>query len=81
MEDSPLIVTALAAGTSAGALDALKDDAKDKAKAAYAKLQDLVSEELPGERSRGAGPVGAPGGPGDLRGTPRQEADRSGGGR
>jgi hypothetical protein len=38
MEPVTLILTALAAGTSAGALDALKDDAKEKVKAAYRKL-------------------------------------------
>jgi hypothetical protein len=42
LEEDTLILTALATGATAGALDALKDDVKDKAKAAYAKLHDLV---------------------------------------
>ena len=42
MEEVSLIVTALAAGATGGALDALKDDVKDKAKAVYVKLHDLV---------------------------------------
>jgi hypothetical protein len=45
MEDAvALIVSALASGASAGALDALKDDVKAPAKAAYAKLHDLVKK-------------------------------------
>ena len=38
MEPITLIVTALAAGASAGAFDALKDSAKQTATTAYAKL-------------------------------------------
>jgi hypothetical protein len=48
MEPVTLILAALTAGASAGALDALKDDAKDKAKAAYAKLQGLVKKRVSG---------------------------------
>lgn len=51
MEEISLIVTALAAGASAGALDALKSDAKDKARAAYAKLRDLVTQRFRGNAS------------------------------
>jgi RIP homotypic interaction motif len=51
MESVTLILTALAAGASAGALDALKDDAKDKAKATYAKLRGLVSRRFRGNPS------------------------------
>jgi hypothetical protein len=51
MEDISLIVTALAAGTSAGALDTLKGEAMDKAKAAYAKLRDLVARRFRGDAS------------------------------
>jgi hypothetical protein len=43
-----LIVAALAAGASAGALDALKDEAKGKAQAAYAKLHQLVKRRFRG---------------------------------
>jgi hypothetical protein len=43
-----LIVTALAAGASAGALEALKDDVKERAKAAYAKLDELVKQRFRG---------------------------------
>jgi hypothetical protein len=49
MEEVSLILTALAAGASAGALDALKDDVKDKAKAACVKL--LRISEIPRCRS------------------------------
>jgi hypothetical protein len=50
MEPITLILTALAAGASAGALDELKDEAKEKVKSAFAKLHDLV-----GKRFREAG--------------------------
>lgn len=43
-----LILTALATGASAGALEALKDDAKEKAKAAYASLHGLVKKRVSG---------------------------------
>lgn len=52
MEPVTLIVAALAAGASAGALDSLKDDAREKAKAAYAKVHDLTVRRLSG-RSHG----------------------------
>ena len=52
MEPVTLILAALTAGASAGALDALKDDAKDKAKAAYAKLQGLVKKRVSAGRTR-----------------------------
>lgn len=48
MEPVTLILAALAAGASAGTLDALKDDAKEKAKAAYAKLRGLVKKRVSG---------------------------------
>jgi hypothetical protein len=48
MEPVTLILTALAAGASAGALDALKDDAKEKVKAAYGKLHGLVKKRVSG---------------------------------
>jgi len=48
MEPVTLILAALAAGASAGALDVLKDDAKEKVKAAYAKLHGLVRKRLSG---------------------------------
>ena len=51
MEEVSLILTALAAGASLGALDALKDDVKDKARAAYAKLHDLVRRRFRGNAS------------------------------
>jgi len=43
-----LIVTALAAGASAGAIQALQDDVKEKAIAAYGKLHDLVKRRFRG---------------------------------
>jgi RIP homotypic interaction motif len=52
MDPVTLIVTALAAGASAGVIDALKDNAKDAARAAYARLRGLV-------RKRAAGNPGA----------------------
>jgi hypothetical protein len=51
MEEVTLILTALAAGASAGALDALKDDVKEKARAAYAKLHGLVKQRFRGSPS------------------------------
>jgi hypothetical protein len=48
MEPVTLILTALATGASAGALEALKDDAKEKAKAAYARLHGLVKRRVSG---------------------------------
>jgi len=51
MEDVALIVTALATGATGGALDALKDDVKDKAKTVYAKLHDLVRRRFRGNAS------------------------------
>ena len=50
MEPVTLILAALTAGASAGALDALKDDAKEKVKAAYAKLHSLVKGGSPADR-------------------------------
>jgi RIP homotypic interaction motif len=46
MDPITLIVAALAAGASAGTLDALRDDAKDAVKAAYAKLRGLVRKRV-----------------------------------
>jgi hypothetical protein len=51
MEEVSLILAALAAGATGGALDALKDDVKDKAKALYVKLHDLVTRRLRGDAS------------------------------
>ena len=51
MDPITLIVAALAAGASAGAIDALKDNAKETAKAAYGKLHDLVSRRFRGNAS------------------------------
>jgi len=48
MDPITLIVAALAAGASAGAIEALKDDVKDAAKAAYAKLRGLVRKRVAG---------------------------------
>jgi hypothetical protein len=46
MDPVTLIVAALAAGASAGALDALKDDVRDKGKAAYATLRGLARKRV-----------------------------------
>jgi hypothetical protein len=51
MEPITLIMAALAAGASAGALDALKDDVKDAAKAVYGKLHDLLRRRFRGNAS------------------------------
>jgi hypothetical protein len=51
MEEVSLILTALAAGATGGALDAQKDDVKDKAKAVYVRLQDLVRRRFQGNAS------------------------------
>ena len=48
MEPVTLILTALATGASAGALEALKDDVKDKARATYEKLHSLVKYRVSG---------------------------------
>jgi hypothetical protein len=48
MDPVTLIVTALATGASAGALEALKDDVKDKAKAAYTRLRALARKRVAG---------------------------------
>lgn len=48
MDPIALIVTALAAGASAGAIEALKDDVREKAKAAYAKLRGLAERRFRG---------------------------------
>jgi hypothetical protein len=41
-----MILTALAAGATSGALDELKDEVRDKVKAACGKLRDLVSKRF-----------------------------------
>jgi hypothetical protein len=46
MEPITLILTALAAGASVGALDTLKDETKDAVKAAYGKLRDLIGKRF-----------------------------------
>ena len=51
MEPITLILTALAAGASAGTLEALKDDVKDKAKSTYARLHGLASHRFQGNPS------------------------------
>jgi tetraacyldisaccharide-1-P 4'-kinase len=51
MDPITLIVMALAAGASSGAIDALKDNAKDAAKTAYGKLHDLVKRRFRGNTS------------------------------
>jgi hypothetical protein len=51
MDPITLIVAALAAGASAGAIDALKDNAKEAAKAAYGRLHDLVRHRFRGNAS------------------------------
>ena len=48
MEPVALILTALAAGASAGALDSLKDAMKDKIKATYARLHGLARQRVAG---------------------------------
>ena len=49
MEPITLILAALAAGASAGTIDALKDSAKDAAQAAYAKLRALARRRVAGQ--------------------------------
>ena len=51
MDPITLIVTALAAGASAGAIDALKDDVKESVRAAYGRLHDLVKRCFQGNAS------------------------------
>jgi RIP homotypic interaction motif len=48
MDPITLIVTALATGASAGAIEALKDDLKNAAQAAYAKLRALARKRVAG---------------------------------
>jgi hypothetical protein len=48
MEPISLILAALAAGASAGALDALKGDVADKARAVYEKLRGLADKRVAG---------------------------------
>ena len=48
MEPITLLVTALAAGASAGTIDALKDNAKEAATAAYARLRGLARKRVAG---------------------------------
>lgn len=48
MEPVTLILAALAAGASAGALDALKDDVREEARAVYARLRELAGSRLSG---------------------------------
>jgi roadblock/LC7 domain-containing protein len=54
MESVPLIVEALAAGASAGAIEGLTGDVKELAKAAYAKLYDLARKRLGGDAAPGS---------------------------
>jgi hypothetical protein len=48
MEPVTLILTALAAGVTTGALDVLKDDVKEKVRAAYARLRGLAEKRVSG---------------------------------
>jgi hypothetical protein len=48
MDPITLIIAALAAGASTGAIDSLKDDAKEAAKTAYGKLRALVQRRFSG---------------------------------
>jgi hypothetical protein len=48
MDPITLIVTALATGASAGALEALKDDVKEAVKGAYARLRGLAQKRIAG---------------------------------
>lgn len=48
MEPISMILAALVAGATSGALDALTDDVREKAKAAYAKLRGLVGKRVAG---------------------------------
>lgn len=48
MDPITVIMTALAAGGSAGAIEALKDDAKDAVKTAYARLRGLAKKRVAG---------------------------------
>jgi len=48
MDPITLIVTALAAGASAGVLDVLMDDVKDRVKRAYATLHQLAKRRVAG---------------------------------
>jgi RIP homotypic interaction motif len=49
MDPVTLIVTALAAGSSAGAISALQDDVKATVKAAYAYLRGLTTRRVAGQ--------------------------------
>lgn len=51
MDPVTLIVAALAAGASAGAISALQDDVKDAVKSAYAKLRGLVKKKVAGNQA------------------------------
>lgn len=48
MDPITLVVTALAAGASAGAIEEFKDDVKDAVKVAYAKLRGLAKKRVAG---------------------------------
>jgi hypothetical protein len=50
MDPITLIVTAIAAGVSTGALSALQDDVKDAVKTAYSKLRGLVTKRVAGNQ-------------------------------
>lgn len=51
MDPMTLIVTALAAGASSGALEGLTGTAKDAVEAAYARLRDLLRQRFRGSAS------------------------------
>lgn len=51
MDPITLIVTALTAGASAGAIDGLKEDIREPAKAAYGRLRDLAMRCFRGNAS------------------------------
>jgi hypothetical protein len=51
MDPITLIVAALAAGASAGALSALQDDVKDAVTSAYSKLRGLLKKRVEGNQA------------------------------
>jgi hypothetical protein len=50
MDPVTLIVTALAAGASAGSISALQDDVKEAVKSAYARLRALATKRVAGHQ-------------------------------
>ena len=60
MDPVTLIVTALAAGSSGGALEALKDDVKDAIEAACATLRGLVRNRVCDQPGAELMPISSP---------------------